>query len=111
MEAAGRCAHTWQGDSIAHWDVHRGTPRRWNAARIDGESQGGLSAKERRAVQRERDRHGIFQCPDKEPDGVPLLLATVVVTDPEYLSEPFIVSTHFKKQMRRRGLESKGVSR
>jgi hypothetical protein len=33
----------------------------------------------------------------KEPDGNRWLVVTTIVTDPEYLAEPFITSSHFKK--------------
>jgi len=34
----------------------------------------------------------------KEPNGDAWLVVTAIVTDPQYLYEPFIVSSHFKKQ-------------
>ena len=34
----------------------------------------------------------------KERNGDVLLVVTIVVTDPQYLREPFIISSHFKKQ-------------
>ena len=34
----------------------------------------------------------------KERNGDTLLVVTTVTTDPMYLREPFIISTHFKKQ-------------
>jgi hypothetical protein len=34
----------------------------------------------------------------KEPSGDPLMVVTIVTTDPKYLREPFIISSHFKKQ-------------
>jgi hypothetical protein len=33
----------------------------------------------------------------KERNGDQLLVVTIVVTDPIYLREPFIISSHFKK--------------
>jgi hypothetical protein len=33
-----------------------------------------------------------------EPSGDSWLIVTTIVTDPKYLSEPFITSTHFKRQ-------------
>jgi hypothetical protein len=33
----------------------------------------------------------------KERNGDQLLVVTIVVTDPMYLREPFIISSHFKK--------------
>jgi hypothetical protein len=34
----------------------------------------------------------------KERNGDVMMVVTTVVTDPTYLREPFIVTTHFKKQ-------------
>jgi hypothetical protein len=34
----------------------------------------------------------------KEPNGDTWLVVTTIVTDPQYLSEPYITSSHFKKQ-------------
>jgi hypothetical protein len=34
----------------------------------------------------------------KEPHGETMLVVTTSVTDPQYLSQPFIVTSHFKKQ-------------
>ena len=33
-----------------------------------------------------------------QPDGSPLLVVTIVTTDPEYLRQPFVISSHFKKE-------------
>jgi len=34
----------------------------------------------------------------KERNGDTLMVVTIVTTDPMYLREPFIISSHFKKQ-------------
>ena len=34
----------------------------------------------------------------KEHNGDTMLVVTIVVTDPQYLHEPFIITSHFKKQ-------------
>ena len=34
----------------------------------------------------------------QEPDGTPMLLVTIVTTDPAYLRQPFVVTSQFKKQ-------------
>jgi hypothetical protein len=33
-----------------------------------------------------------------QPSGAPILVVTTVVDDPRYLTQPFIVSSHFKKE-------------
>ncbi len=39
----------------------------------------------------------------KEPTGATMLVVTTSVTDPKYLSQPFIVTSHFKKQANEAG--------
>ena len=34
----------------------------------------------------------------KEHNGDMMLVVTIVMTDPQYLHEPFIITSHFKKQ-------------
>ena len=45
----------------------------------------------------------------KERNGDQLMVVTIVVTDPMYLREPFIISSHFKKQDGRHRVEAHGV--
>ena len=33
-----------------------------------------------------------------QPDGAPLLVVTIVTTDPVYLRQPFVITSHFKKE-------------
>jgi hypothetical protein len=33
-----------------------------------------------------------------QPDGTPLMVVTIVTTDPVYLRQPFVISSHFKKE-------------
>ena len=33
-----------------------------------------------------------------QPDGAPLLVVTIVTTDPAYLRQPFVITSHFKKE-------------
>ena len=39
----------------------------------------------------------------KEPNGDQWLVITTLVEDPQYLTQPFITSTHFKKQADNKG--------
>jgi hypothetical protein len=34
----------------------------------------------------------------KEPDGTPMIVVTVVTTDPAYLRQPFVITSQFKKE-------------
>ena len=33
-----------------------------------------------------------------QPDGTPLLVVTISTTDPEYLRQPFVINSQFKKE-------------
>ena len=33
-----------------------------------------------------------------QPDGTPLLVVTIATTDPQYLRQPFVITSHFKKE-------------
>jgi hypothetical protein len=103
---------TWQGYSVASWEG-------WRQRVITGTVQSGLQ----RPGELTREgylkvlttelrpgylrKNGIPYGPRtsveeyfdgfKEPNGDRWLVVTTIVTDPEYLAEPFITSSHFKK--------------
>ena len=70
----------------------------------------GLSAQERRAVQREcrRSPSTSIGCPT-QPNGDEWLHVVTIVEDPTYLSEPFYTSTMFKREPNGREVESDAV--
>jgi hypothetical protein len=90
--------HTLQGDSNARWELQRGTPRNGSLRVSIVNLKAGYLRKNGVPYS---DNATVVEYFDavKGSDGSTLLVVTSVVTDPEYLFEPFIVSTHFRKQM------------
>lgn len=95
---------SWQGYSAAQWDVvgggrgGRGGPPQGgslkvvtNRMRAGYLRKNGVPYSENAVVTEHLDR-------TIEPDGNSYLIVTTIVEDPKYLQQPFITSTHFKKQ-------------
>ena len=88
-----------QGVSRAHWDTKgRRGPVRGGAMRV-------TTTKLKPGYLRKNgvpysDNTGLVEYYDmvKEANGDQLMVVTSVITDPMYLREPFIISSHFKKQ-------------
>jgi len=87
-----------QGDSLAKWDIDRvaGKPVGGSLQVTTSHLKAGYLRKNGVPYS---DNAGLVEYYDlvKERDGDQLLVVTTVVTDPMYLREPFIVSSHFKK--------------
>ena len=102
---------TLQGDSVAQWEIQRARP----AARRHGSLKVTTSHLKAGYLRKNgvpySENASLMEYYDlvKERNGDQLLVVTIVVTDPMYLREPFIISSHFKKQDGRRRVESHGV--
>ena len=92
---------TLQGDSVAEWDMQRGGGR---GAPTNGSLKVSTSHLKAGFLRKNgvpySDNATVTEYFDliKEPDGNPMIVATIVTTDPMYLREPLIISSHFKKQ-------------
>jgi hypothetical protein len=90
----------WQGVSLAEWEVVAGA-----RGPIPGGGLKVVTAKMKPGYLR---KNGVPYSADarvteyvdrvKEPDGDSWLIVKTIVEDPQYLAQPFITSTHFKKQ-------------
>ncbi len=94
----------WQGDSVALWEVAGG-----GRGGRGGPPQGGslkvVTTHLRPGYLR---KNGVpysgnatlteYYSRTNEPNGDSWLIVTTIVDDPQYLNQPFITSTHFKKQ-------------
>lgn len=104
---------TWQGHSIARW--------RSAAGGREGRAAGASSAGGSLIVTTTHMRPGYLRKNGvpysenavvneyyntfKEPNGDQWLIITTLVEDPQYLGQPFITSSHFKKQADNKGWE------
>jgi hypothetical protein len=101
----------WQGYSVAHWEVPeagRGGapgPGQLKEGEIKGGSLKVVTTHLRPGYLR---KNGVpysgnavvteYYTRTLEPNGDSWLIVTTIVEDPQYLNQPFITSTHFKKQ-------------
>jgi hypothetical protein len=99
---------TLQGDSLAVWEFPRGSG---NAAAEPNAppGKGSLKLTTSRLKAGYLRKNGVPYSENaalteyydmlKEHNGDLMLVVTIVVTDPQYLREPFIITSHFKKQV------------
>lgn len=91
-------AHTLQGDSVAQWEIQREEGRTANGSLKVTTShlkagylrKNGVPYSENTSLAEDYDLV-------HERNGDTLMVVTIVVTNPIYLREPFIISSHFKK--------------
>jgi hypothetical protein len=90
---------TLQGDSVAQWEIQRanGQPVNGTLKVATSHLKAGYLRKNGVPYSENTALTEYFDLV-KERNGDVLLVATIVVTDPMYLREPFIISSHFKKQ-------------
>ena len=94
-------AATLQGDSAATWERGgggRGAAAAGGTLKVTTTNlKGGLLRKNGVPYS---DKTTLTEYFDliQEPDGTPMILATIVTTDPTYLRQPFVVTSQFKKQ-------------
>ncbi len=92
---------SWQGHSVADWDVvtgggRRGGPRRGSLRVVTTNMRpgylrtNGVPYSEDAVVTEYFDRHEAY--------GTEWFTVTTIVEDPTYLTQPFITSTHFKQE-------------
>ncbi len=90
---------SWQGESLASWEnaaVDRGQPRQGDLKVVTSSLKAGYLRKNGvpysgdAVVTEYYDRH-------TAPNGDTWLVVTTDVLDPQYLTQRFITSTHFKK--------------
>jgi hypothetical protein len=96
---------TWQGNSAAQWDSPgggrgggRGGPAPGGSLKVVTTHmkpgylrKNGVPYSGNAVVTEYMDR-------TNEADGTSYLIVTTIVEDPQYLTQPFVTSTHFKKQ-------------
>ncbi len=99
-------APTWQGYSVADWDFPGGPPRGGRGpAQPAGGSLKVVTTQIRPGYLRKNgvpysDKANLteYYTRTNEANGDSWLIVTTIVEDPEYLAQPFVTSTHFKKE-------------
>jgi hypothetical protein len=106
---AARGEPSWQGDSLAEWDMQpagRGAaanaPRRGALKVVTTNLRAGYLRKNGVPYSEDAKLTEYFDV-IPAPNSVVLLMATAIVEDPKYLRQPFIVTTQFKKQADAKG--------
>jgi hypothetical protein len=99
--AAGEA--TWQGDSAAVWE-----PAGGGRGRGPAPPGGSLKVVTTHMKPGYLRKNGVpyganatlteYLTTVTEPSGMQLLVVTTIVDDPQYLNQPFVTSTHFKKE-------------
>lgn len=100
---------TLQGDSLAQWEVTRGGRGGPGAdSNAPPQGKGSLKVTTSHLKPGYLRKNGVPYSENaalteyydmlKEHNGDLMLVVTIVVTDPQYLREPFIITSHFKKQ-------------
>jgi hypothetical protein len=91
---------TWQGTSAARWEAaggRGGTPASGSLTVVTTNMRAGYLRKNGVPYSENARVTEYFDVAPQGQDGR-LLVVTTVVDDPQYLSPPFIVSSHFKKE-------------
>lgn len=88
---------SWQGSSVAEWELVGGAGRGGSLKVVTTNMRAGYLRKngvpysENMIMTEYFDRHS-------EPEGDEWFTVTTIVEDPKYLNQPFVTSTHFKKE-------------
>jgi hypothetical protein len=100
-KAPAGAAHTLQGDSVAEWEIQGGGRGR------GGPANGSLKVATTNLKAGFLRKNGVPYSENttlteyydlvKERNGDTLMVVTIVVVDPMYLRESFVISSHFKK--------------
>jgi hypothetical protein len=103
---APAAAPTRQGDSLAVWEITRPTNPGFGFQEPQGKGSLKITTSNLKAGYLRKngvpysENAALLEYYDvlKEHNGDVMLVVTIVVTDPQYLREPFIITSHFKKQ-------------
>jgi hypothetical protein len=95
---SSEAAHTLQGDSVAQWEFQRegGRPVGGSLKVTTTHLKAGYLRKNGVPYSENANLVEYYDLVH-ERNGDQLMVVTIVVTDPMYLREPFIISSHFKK--------------
>jgi hypothetical protein len=90
--------HTIQGDSVAEWQAGGGRGATDGTLQVTTSNlKAGFLRKNGVPYSDNASLKEYYEV-ITQPDGTPLLVVTIITTDPEYLRQPFVISSHFKKE-------------
>jgi hypothetical protein len=108
--AGKKAAASWQGDSVAAWEQlaagfqgAAAPPGGWLKVTTTNLKSGYL--RKNGVPYSENTKMTEYFDIGTMPNGERLLVVTAMIEDPKYLTQPFIISTHFKKQADESGWE------
>jgi hypothetical protein len=108
-QPASKAEPSWQGDSLAEWEMQNagrgaaaGAPRRGSLKVTTTNLKAGYLRKNGVPYSEDAKLTEYFDVV-RERSGDELLVVTSVVDDPKYLRQPFMLSTQFKKQADAKG--------
>jgi hypothetical protein len=95
---ASEDAPTWQGDSVAEWEMQRegGKPVNGSLKVTTTHLKAGYLRKNGVPYSASANLEEYYDL-TQERNGDELLVVTIITTDPMYLREPFIINSQFKK--------------
>jgi hypothetical protein len=92
-------APSLQGNSVAEWEMQRaGGKVAGGSLKVDTTNLKAGFLRKNGVPDSDNARLTEYYDMVKERNGDDLMVVTIVVTDPMYLREPFIITSHFKKQ-------------
>jgi hypothetical protein len=91
-------ARTRQGDSVAEWSGGGGRGATDGFLTVNTSNLTGGFLRKNGVPYSENAALMEYYELVTQPDGTPLLVVTISTTDPEYLRQPFVISSHFKKE-------------
>jgi hypothetical protein len=92
-----------RGRSLARWEIKRGAANPSGNLKVTTSHLKPGYLRKNGVPYSERTTMTEYYDMVREPDGSQWLVITSIVEDPVYLQQPFILSTHFKKQADAKG--------
>jgi hypothetical protein len=90
--------HTIQGDSVAEWQAGGGRGATDGTLQVNTTNlKAGFLRKNGVPYSENANLKEYYEL-ITQPNGTPLLVVTIITTDPEYLRQPFVISSQFKKE-------------
>ncbi len=89
--------HTIQGDSVAEWQVGGRGATDGTLQVTTSNLKAGFLRKNGVPYSENTSLTEYYEL-ITQPNGTPLLVVTIMTTDPAYLRQPFVISSHFKKE-------------